>query len=465
MPIDASIYDTKSQAPSNPLDMIVKAAGIGNTVQSTQNERQKNILLQQSQRGNEIGISQEEAKLGMQNMENASRLIVPLLSNPNASIQDIHKGIDEGANVYGLYPKSYADSLKASFSADNPQQNREKLFSMLLGVQDYKTQLEQTFGAPETINTGRATLYGVRDPAWRGGGFLQAGKDEATGEVRQYMSPETAAQRVQVLGPEKEITTRSLGPMTPDSGYNYNLSEDKELEEELENFSNDSSIGKKSKYFPDQQPFSPPPDFQKRLDASQARVDTIRNEATEAAPRISTLNKVLDLSRSGAMTGPISKRIGGLYTNLVDLGVATPGMETSAQQLGQIQKYLKDTLSNYAIKGETTNQKLDLLERANANDEQLPEVLQEVARYALANAKGKIIRQNLVNRVVGERVDPEKEEQFKATLDKVYDPQAVELTLMQPEEITKFLKKLPNAAARERVKNNYLALKELGAFE
>ena len=204
---------------------------------------------------------------------------------------------------------------------------------------------------------------------------------------------------------------------------------------------------------------------QNRALGAQKDIQTARDKATAAQPTIGILNKIIDLSKAGGATGPASSKIAGVYSYLSDLGLAPPGITDAAIQTKEIAKYTGMLIQANGNPGSDARQ--EGLQAANVNVEQIPQLIQSLARSQLAMQQIHNSRLNVLQNNPQALNDPATEEKLMSQFNQAADPRAQELTLMSPKEqqdyFTTLRKTNPNEV--DKVINSFRTMRQLGAFK
>lgn len=231
MPLDpTTVYqNSKGAEPFNPLTTIGKFAEIGNALQSNRLMKQKEQFAAQT---NPLDVQQKQAQLAMQHIDNAGKIIAPLLNQEVITGADVMKSMHDAREIGALDEKTYNTMLKSwgSFSPENNKQNVLKYASMLA---DAKGRIETSLGPAAQVNLGDRIAFG------RTGGVASAnpGMFNAENEAATGLSPEAKAQRVSSIsteGPTKgQPITQPQSALVDREGFTLNASADP-LEKELQ---------------------------------------------------------------------------------------------------------------------------------------------------------------------------------------------------------------------------------------
>jgi hypothetical protein len=205
---------------------------------------------------------------------------------------------------------------------------------------------------------------------------------------------------------------------------------------------------------------SNPSDYGTRLENSQARIKQVTDEATAAPTQLAPFNKVLQLAND-IQTGAGADQVNKIRNFLVTAGVASDKMNNETATFEELKKYLNGI---QATAGEgKTNQYLDLLNSANPNDKLLPKTIENVARFGAAQLQGKIAKQAVLQNSLGKVVTPEAEEKFNKMWNSTYDPRAIELNMMPPDQQAEYLKKL-SKTDKKKILDSFDLLHQGGAL-
>lgn len=454
--VDTSFYKELGEEQVNPLKSLAD-------LQSLKNAQLQNQLLQtNNQRGqvglstDKVGLNKAQADLAMQQYNYLNKIMGDLsvkARSPQGISQD--EMITAGVNAVaeGIIPHSQLNNFIMSLGEDTPQNNAATIANMQYKIQDAAKQHAITYGTGIKVDTGAKQGYGtVQDPQY--GGSL-----DIASTLNNELTPQDKVASREVYNKQNQKVLKSVGELYTDTG-----------ERDLPQYGRPGEVSEAqiaAKDIPELDAngneliAAPAIGSQKRIEDSQARIQAVREEATKAAPDAATIDKVYNLSKAGVETGNTKAFWSDVKNTLAATGVSSDKMKTEAETFGELQKYMAQISQGNGIR---SDKELDQVLKANPNDKMLPGTIQNVTRYLLANVQGKILKQNALNNAIGNGLDPDKEEKFKNQWDKVYDPRAVELTLLSPKERDKFLDKQDDKTADKIIKS-YKEMRQLGAFD
>lgn len=190
--------------------------------------------------------------------------------------------------------------------------------------------------------------------------------------------------------------------------------------------------------------------------------------AQQAPARIATYDKIRGLLEQGVKTGPTQEWRQSLSAGLSDIfGVGGD----DASKFQQLQKYLGDAIVTSAQNSGFTgsNDRLDTLKSARANDAQLPQALKPVIEYLRASESAGLAKANAMQTyMAGAAATAGKQAKFEDEWRNSFNQKVFELKAMNPEEQIAFATKLASTkegqAEAAKLKAKYTALDKLGAF-
>lgn len=206
---------------------------------------------------------------------------------------------------------------------------------------------------------------------------------------------------------------------------------------------------------------SPTPGYSDLVSASQGRIKQIYDNATAAPEAAAPLNKMIELSQQ-IQTGPGTDSVNKLKSFLSANGVANDKMSDAAATYAEFQKYANRVAQ---VQGDGhTNPYLSVVQSSNPNDKQLPETIQNVARFALAQIQGNVAKQTAMRNMIGDNPTPKQEQAFNSDWNQSYDPRAIEFTMLPASKKSDYLNKLSPKEA-QKLGDSLDMLKEGGAIK
>lgn len=196
------------------------------------------------------------------------------------------------------------------------------------------------------------------------------------------------------------------------------------------------------------------------------------NQAADSPTRVNVYDNILNLSKSGVLTGPGQQwknDIKGLAANTPLLSSVTGGWKDDVSGFQELQKFMYQNAQRswQAAGGTGTDSQLESFTRANPNDKMFPQALQAMAEWGKA---GELALQGKVNAAQqfkdqnGGNVA--KMDQFERTWRNNFDPVIFQLKTMEPAKAQAYVENLKktNPKAYSALMMKASALKNIGGL-
>jgi hypothetical protein len=432
--VDTSFYPTQQSAPQNPLQTYGEVVGI-------QNAQQQNQLLQQSvqhsQGANQLQQLELEKQQAVQDAFSQPGAIDPRTGVPNiplisnrltqsrggrlALLQQQQQMQDTNSPATYLKPDGSTGttgslSLNAKFPGQNPNAGQVPSQDKIDDLHDHLNEIESTL-TPIASNpnaTQKDAISGVTDlitndkvnftPQDGVKAFMDLpsgpnGQDPTSQQIQQH-----AQQQIQkVRATRQQLLQRGLIPSS--------------MKQQQQQPANTDDLG----------------GYQTGMSPAQAEnqhamyghFNDVQNDASGAGQQIATLNKIYDLTK----TTPTGQLSGKVYQYLAERGLATPGVEKSAEQLQEIEKGMAQLNTQAGLPN--TNDKLAAVQASSVHPEQLPGAIQNLIPSLLAQQQGKLAKASYYSKQAGNGTNPDQVQQARDTWNQHFDPSVLELQNLQ----------------------------------
>lgn len=199
-----------------------------------------------------------------------------------------------------------------------------------------------------------------------------------------------------------------------------------------------------------------PTGYSSPLTTSRANYDQVTKDATDVPQKLAAYNEVINLNKAGAPTGT---NIANMYQYLSkNIPGVAQGVTDKAVQAQEISKYLSQGLIAGGMPG--SDARLQELQHANVNPDQLPETIKELTPFFKASAEGAVAKQAFYNKATNNGTDLSKEPQASQKWNQNYDPRWMEFDKLGDNGAKKeFLKKHPDMIDKE---SNLKNLQKMG---
>lgn len=191
---------------------------------------------------------------------------------------------------------------------------------------------------------------------------------------------------------------------------------------------------------------------------SMKNAKDVYDEAKAVPQQNALLDNISDLSQSGAPTGTIKAKWAQW---LAAHGIAPAGVDKNASDAQVISKYMEQALLASGMP--SSDARLQAVESANPNPDQLPETIQRIVPFLKAVNQGKLAKANFYQSHVGLGQDPNQELSAGQLWNNHFDPRLMEMQQLSkdPTALKEFIKTLqPNDKAD--LLKKYRASKQFG---
>lgn len=180
---------------------------------------------------------------------------------------------------------------------------------------------------------------------------------------------------------------------------------------------------------------APPLGYEENMHKQLDHFDQIRRDADSAPQTEAVLSNIYNLSKSGAPTGTIN---GKLYQYLAEKGFATKDITDKAAQLQEITKAMHQIALSAGMPD--SDKRLNAVEGANTNPEQLPQTVQNLIPFLRAVNQTKIEKFKYYNKAAGDGTNPNAVQNADLTWAQHFDPRILEMKQLSsdPAELKKY---------------------------
>lgn len=203
---------------------------------------------------------------------------------------------------------------------------------------------------------------------------------------------------------------------------------------------------------------SMPPGFTTPLDQSRHNYNEVTENAKAAPQMNAAYNEAINLNKAGAPTGT---NIATLYSWAAkNIPGVAQGVTDKASQAQEIGKWMSQGLIANGMPG--SDARLQELQHANLNPDQLPETIQELAPFFKAVSQGAIAKQNYYNKVTDNGTNLATEPHALQQWTNNFDPRWMEFNELNKKDQRVFLTNHPDLINRRQQYHN---LQDMGVMK